>query len=51
MSIEDCEGCKLAGDLMSCAKMHVMEARRLLSEGKIEDADSHLQSLESRLKK
>jgi hypothetical protein len=50
MSIEGCEGCKLAEDLKSCAKIHVMEARRLLSEGKIEEADSHLQSLGSRLK-
>ena len=48
--IEGCEGCKLSEDLRLCAKMHVGEARRLLSEGKIEDADSHLQSLETRLK-
>ena len=48
--IESCEGCKLAEDLRLCAKMHVGEARRLISEGRIADADSHLRSLETRLK-
>ena len=48
--IEGCEGCKLAEDLHKCAMMHVSEARRLIAEGKIEEADSHLRSLEERLK-
>jgi len=45
-----CGVCEHAEDLKGCASKHVSEARRLISEGKIEEADGQLESFERHLK-
>jgi hypothetical protein len=37
-----CGACEHADDLRGCAFKHVVEARRLISQGKVEEADSQL---------
>jgi hypothetical protein len=45
-----CHGCEHAKNLHGCASKHVGEARRMISEGKVEEADKQLHSLEKHLK-
>ena len=46
----ECHKCEYAENLHGCASMHVEEARRMISEGKFEEADRQLYSLEKHLK-
>jgi len=45
-----CVECEYEEDLKGCVKKHVASARKLLDEGKIEEAKAHLASLEKYLK-
>ena len=45
-----CGVCEHADDLKGCASKHVAEARRLISQGKVKDADSELSNFERHLK-
>jgi hypothetical protein len=45
-----CHGCKYSKDLRGCASHHAKTARRLLAQGKVEEADKSLEGLEERLK-
>jgi hypothetical protein len=45
-----CHECEYAKDLHGCASKHVGEARKMISEGKFEEADKNLHSLEKHLK-
>ena len=45
-----CHTCEHAKDLHGCASKHVAEARKMISEGKFEEADKNLHSLEKHLK-
>jgi len=44
------EKCELRNDLKGCAMKHVCEARKLISKGKVEDADAELSYAEKYLK-
>jgi len=44
------EECELKNDLKGCALKHIGEARKLISEGKVEDADAELSYAEKNLK-
>ena len=46
----ECHKCEYAENLHGCASKHVEEARRMISEGKFEEADRQLYSLEKHLK-
>ena len=46
---ENCE-CKLSDDPKGCALKHIGEARKLISKGKVEDADTQLSYVEKHLK-
>lgn len=50
MSKDECRVCKYSNDIKGCASLHVAEARKLLLEGKSEEADQQLKSLEKHLK-
>ncbi len=45
-----CVECEYKEDLKGCVKKHITSARKLLDEGKIEEAKAHLASLENHLK-
>jgi hypothetical protein len=45
-----CHECEYAKDLHRCASHHVGEARKMISEGKVEEADRQLYSFEKHLK-
>lgn len=45
------ERCELRNDLKGCALKHIGAARKLISKGKIEDADAELSYAEKHLKK
>jgi len=45
-----CRVCEHAEDLKGCASKHVAEARMLIAQGKVEEADSQLSSFEKHLK-
>jgi len=42
--------CELRNDLKGCALKHIGAARKLISKGKIEDADAELSYAEKHLK-
>ena len=44
------EKCELRNDLKGCALKHIGEARKLISKGKVEDADTELSYAEKHLK-
>ena len=44
-----CKGCKFANDLKGCASSHADTALKLLSDGKVEDAQKNLEGLQSHL--
>jgi hypothetical protein len=46
----ECHGCEHAKNLHGCASKHVGEARKMISEGKLAEADKHLQNFEKHLK-
>lgn len=43
--------CEHAQNLHGCASKHVGEARKMISEGKFDEADNQLKGLEEHLKK
>ncbi|MCS7385154.1 MAG: hypothetical protein NDF55_00245 [archaeon GB-1867-005] len=45
-----CTECEYKDDLRSCVKKHIEAARKLLDQGKIEEAKAELESLEKHLK-
>jgi len=45
-----CVECECKEDLKGCVKKHVASARKLLDEGKIQEAKAHLANLENHLK-
>jgi ABC-type Fe3+/spermidine/putrescine transport system ATPase subunit len=45
-----CGGCGYAEDLKGCASHHVEKARKLLTEGKVVEADENLSSLQQHLR-
>jgi hypothetical protein len=45
-----CLVCEHTKDLHGCASKHVGDARRMISEGKFEEADKQLYRLEKHLK-
>ncbi|NYT16316.1 MAG: hypothetical protein GKC02_10230 [Methanomassiliicoccales archaeon] len=45
-----CRACEHADDLKGRASKHVAEARKLISQGEVEEADSQLSSFEKHLK-
>ena len=45
-----CKECEYAEDLKGCATKHIGEARRLLSEGNVREADLQLSYIEKHLK-
>jgi hypothetical protein len=46
----ECHECEHAKDLHECTTKHVEEARRMISAGKLEEADKQLSNLEKHLK-
>lgn len=44
------EKCEHRNDLKGCALKHIGEARKLISKGKVEDADAELSHAEKHLK-
>lgn len=44
-----CKGCKFSKDLKGCASHHAEEALRLLSEGKVDEAEENLKGLQQHL--
>jgi hypothetical protein len=48
---EECKKCEHSGDLKGCAAKHASTVRRLLSEGKIEEAEKNLTGFEKHLEK
>lgn len=44
------EKCEFKDDLKGCALKHIQQARKLISEGKVEDADTELSYAEKHLK-
>ena len=45
-----CSDCEFSKDLKGCASHHAEEALRLLSEGKVEEAEDNLKGLQQHLK-
>ena len=45
-----CMKCEYKDDLKSCVKKHIETARKLLDQGKIEEAKAELESLKKHLK-
>ena len=46
----ECNECEYSKDLHGCASKHVSESRKMISEGKPEEADKQLRGLETHLK-
>jgi hypothetical protein len=42
--------CNLRNDLKGCALKHISEARKMISKGKLKDADAELSYAENHLK-
>jgi len=49
-SKNECHGCEHAKNLRGCASKHIGQARKMISEGKFEEADEQLNSIEKHLK-
>jgi hypothetical protein len=49
--MSECKNCKFANDVKGCAQTHTETALKLLSEGKVEEAQKNLESLQTHLKK
>lgn len=47
---KDCKKCEHTNNLKGCAKKHAETARKLISEGKIKEADENLENFEKHLK-
>jgi hypothetical protein len=47
--MSECKACKYANDLKGCASHHVETARKLLAEGKIDEADENLKGIQRHL--
>jgi soluble cytochrome b562 len=48
--MSECKKCKYADDMKGCASTHAETALKLLAEGKIEEAQKNLESLQTHLK-
>ena len=46
----ECKKCKYSKDLKGCASHHVETARKLIAEGKVEEADQNLKGIQQHLK-
>lgn len=44
------EECEFRHDMKGCALKHITEARKLISKGRLEDADAELRYVEKHLK-
>lgn len=47
----ECHACEHAKNVQGCSSKHVAEARKLISEGKYQEADKQLRSFEKHLEK
>lgn len=50
MSDHECKDCKHSNNLKGCAQHHVETARKLIKEGKLEEADKNLKGIQEHLK-
>jgi hypothetical protein len=48
--MSECKSCKYAHDLKGCASTHAETALKLLAEGKVEEAQKNLESLQAHLR-
>ena len=48
--MSECKKCKFASDVHGCASSHAETSLKLLSEGKVEEAQKNLENLQSHLK-
>ncbi len=48
--MSECKKCKFADDVHGCASSHAETALKLLSEGKVGEAQNNLENLKSHLK-
>jgi len=48
--MSECKTCKYANDAKGCASTHAETALKLLAEGKVEEAQKNLESLQAHLK-
>jgi hypothetical protein len=48
--MSECKSCKFANDVKGCASSHAQSALKLLAEGKVEEAQKNLESLQAHLK-
>jgi hypothetical protein len=48
--MSECKTCKYANDTKGCASTHAETALKLLAEGKVEEAQRNLESLQAHLK-
>ena len=46
----ECEECEFRHDIKGCVLKHITKARKLISEGRLEDADAELRYVEKHLK-
>lgn len=47
---KECKKCEHSNNLKGCAEKHAATARKLMSEGKIKEADENLANFEKHLK-
>jgi hypothetical protein len=47
--MSECKACKYANDLKSCAAHHVETARKLIADGKLDEADKNLKGIQQHL--
>ena len=48
--MSECKTCKHANDFKGCASTHAETALKLLAEGKVDEAQKNLESLQAHLK-
>lgn len=48
--MSECKTCKHANDVKGCASTHAETALKLLAEGKVDEAQKNLESLQAHLK-
>jgi hypothetical protein len=47
--MSECKACKYANNLKGCAAHHVETARKLIAEGKLDEADKNLKGIQQHL--
>ena len=50
VNMSDCKSCKFANDAKGCASSHAESALKLLAEGKVEEAQKSLESMQKHMK-